>query len=415
MLAEIITIGDEILIGQIIDTNSAFIAHELNQIGVSVYQITSVQDERNHILKAFEEAESRADVIIITGGLGPTKDDITKRTLCEYFGDTLVESKEVLEHVEELFRNYISTPISDMNRRQALVPSRATVLKNAYGTAPGMWIKHGGKVFVSLPGVPFEMKSLVQNEVIPRIVEEFHRPFILHRTLITYGVGESAIAEKIEDWENALPSFIRLAYLPNLGKVRLRLTAKGTDKESIGMAVDEEILKLHGIIGDIIFGEDQNGALEEVVGKILAKKKYTLATAESCTGGAIAERITSVPGASAYFKGSVVSYATEAKIKVLQVSEKVINKDSVVSEAVAKAMAQNVKELFNTDFAISTTGNAGPTKGDSDADVGTVYIAIASPSGVYAEKFMMGNHRERIVQKAVNKSFELLQKEILKF
>ncbi len=415
MLAEIITIGDEILIGQIIDTNSAFIAHELNQIGVSVYQITSVQDERNHILKAFEEAESRADVIIITGGLGPTKDDITKRTLCEYFGDTLVESKEVLEHVEELFRNYISTPISDMNRRQALVPSRATVLKNAYGTAPGMWIKHGGKVFVSLPGVPFEMKSLVQNEVIPRIVEEFHRPFILHRTLITYGVGESAIAEKIEDWENALPSFIRLAYLPNLGKVRLRLTAKGTDKEGIGMAVDEEILKLHGIIGDIIFGEDQNGALEEVVGKILAKKKYTLATAESCTGGAIAERITSVPGASAYFKGSVVSYATEAKIKVLQVSEKVINKDSVVSEAVAKAMAQNVKELFNTDFAISTTGNAGPTKGDSDADVGTVYIAIASPSGVYAEKFMMGNHRERIVQKAVNKSFELLQKEILKF
>ncbi len=415
MLAEIITIGDEILIGQIIDTNSAFIAHELNQIGVSVYQITSVQDERNHILKAFEEAESRADVIIITGGLGPTKDDITKRTLCEYFGDTLVESKEVLEHVEELFKNYISTPISDMNRRQALVPSRATVLKNAYGTAPGMWIKHGGKVFVSLPGVPFEMKSLVQNEVVPKIVEEFHRPFILHRTLITYGVGESAIAEKIEDWENALPSFIRLAYLPNLGKVRLRLTAKGTDKEGIGMAVDEEILKLHGIIGDIIFGEDQNGALEEVVGKILAKKKYTLATAESCTGGAIAERITSVPGASAYFKGSVVSYATEAKIKVLQVSEKVINKDSVVSEAVAKAMAQNVKELFNTDFAISTTGNAGPAKGDSDADVGTVYIAIASPSGVYAEKFMMGNHRERIVQKAVNKSFELLQKEILKF
>ncbi|MET7030664.1 competence/damage-inducible protein A [Sediminicola luteus] len=415
MLAEIITIGDEILIGQIIDTNSAFIAHELNQIGVSVYQITSVQDERNHILKAFEEAESRADVIIITGGLGPTKDDITKLTLCEYFGDTLVESKEVLEHVEELFKNYISTPISDMNRRQALVPSRATVLKNAYGTAPGMWIKHGGKVFVSLPGVPFEMKSLVQNEVIPRIVEEFHRPFILHRTLITYGVGESAIAEKIEDWENALPPFIRLAYLPNLGKVRLRLTAKGTDKEGIGMAVDEEIRKLHGIIGDIIFGEDQNGALEEVVGKILAKKKYTLATAESCTGGAIAERITSVPGASAYFKGSVVSYATEAKIKVLQVSEKVIKEDSVVSEAVAKAMAQNVKELFNTDFAISTTGNAGPTKGDSDADVGTVYIAIASPSGVYAEKFMMGNHRERIVQKSVNKSFELLQKEILKF
>jgi nicotinamide-nucleotide amidase len=228
-------------------------------------------------------------------------------------------------------------------------------------------------------------------------------------------VGESAIAEKIEHWEDALPVFIKLAYLPNLGKVRLRLTAKGTDKDEIARAVEAEIQKLHGIIGDIIFGEDQNGALEEVVGKILSKKQFTVATAESCTGGAIAERITSVPGASAYFKGSVVSYATEAKIKVLQVSEKLIKTDSVVSEAVAKAMAQHVKELFNTDFAIATTGNAGPTKGDSDAEVGTVFIAIASPSGVYAEKFMMGNHRERIVQKAVNKSFELLQKEILKF
>ncbi|MEB8347413.1 competence/damage-inducible protein A [Flavobacteriaceae bacterium KMM 6898] len=415
MLAEIITIGDEILIGQIIDTNSAFIAQELNQISVSVYQITSVQDERSHILKAFEEAESRADVIIITGGLGPTKDDITKLTLCEYFGDTLIESKEVLAHVEELFKNYISTPISDVNRRQAFVPSKAIVLMNAYGTAPGMWIKRNGKVFVSLPGVPFEMKGLIQNEVIPRIVNDFHRPFILHRTLITYGVGESAIAEKIEQWEDALPPFIKLAYLPNLGKVRLRLTAKGTDKEGIANAVEEEIQKLHGIIGDIIFGEDQNGALEEVVGKLLTKKQFTLATAESCTGGAIAERITSVPGASAYFKGSVVSYATEVKIKLLNVPEEVIKTNSVVSSAVAETMASNVKELLGTDFAIATTGNAGPTKGDSDADVGTVYIAIASPSGVYVEKFMMGNHRERIVQKAVNKSFELLQKEILKF
>ena len=415
MLAEIITIGDEILIGQIIDTNSAFIAQELNQIGVSVYQITSVQDERSHILKAFEEAESRADVIIITGGLGPTKDDITKLTLCEYFGDTLVERKEVLTHVEELFKKYISTPISDMNRRQALVPSKAIVLKNASGTAPGMWIKRNNKVFVSLPGVPFEMKGLIQNEVIPRIVKEFHRPFILHRTLITYGVGESAIAEKIEDWENALPPFIKLAYLPNLGKVRLRLTAKGTDKVGIANAVEEEIQKLYGIIGDIIFGEDQNGALEEIVGKILTKKQCTVATAESCTGGAIAERITSVPGASAYFKGSVVSYATEVKIKLLNVSEEVIKTHSVVSAPVAEAMASNVKELLGTDFAIATTGNAGPTKGDSDADVGTVFIAIASPSGVYVEKFMMGNHRERIIQKTVNKAFELLQKEILKF
>ncbi len=416
MIAEIITIGDEILIGQIVDTNSAFIAKELNKIGVSVYQVTSVQDERQHILSALADAKSRAQVVIVTGGLGPTKDDITKHTFCEYFDDSLVRDERVLAHIEVLFKKYITTTkISEINRDQSLIPSKAIALHNAYGTAPGMWMKEDNTVYVSLPGVPFEMKNLITNAVIPKIVEEFERPYILHKTLVTYGLGESAIAEKIEDWENNLPSFIKLAYLPNLGKVRLRLTAKGPDKDVLAKSVEEEMQKLPPLIGDIIYGLEDEETLEEVVAKLITSKGFTLATAESFTGGKIAEHITTIPGASAYFKGSVVSYATEAKIEVLKVPRSLVEEHSVVSEEVAKAMAENVQKLMKTDFAIATTGNAGPTKGDSDADVGTVYIGIATPKGVFAQKFMMGNHRERIVQKSVNKAFELLQKEILKF
>ncbi|CAM4189194.1 competence/damage-inducible protein A [Zobellia roscoffensis] len=415
MLAEIITIGDEILIGQIVDTNSVFISKELNKIGVSVYQITSIQDDKQHILQALEDAKKRVQVVIITGGLGPTKDDITKHTLCEFFNDTLVEDASVLVHVEELFKKYITnTPISDINRKQALVPSKATVLHNAFGTAPGMWIQEGGVAFVSLPGVPFEMQNLITDKVIPKIISEFKRPFILHKTVVTYGLGESAIADKIEDWENNLPAYIRLAYLPNLGKVRLRLTAKGPDKQELEDVVDSEIQKLYPLIGDIMYGTEDEETLEQVVAKLCTEKGLTLSTAESFTGGKIAEQLTALPGASAYFKGSVVSYATEAKINVLKVSSDVVEKHSVVSAEVATEMAENVKKIFQTDYAIATTGNAGPTKGDSDAQVGTVFIAIASPTGVYAQEFNMGNHRERIVEKSVNKALELLQKEISK-
>ncbi len=416
MFAEIITIGDEILIGQVVDTNSAFIAKELNKIGVSVYQITSVQDDRIHILNALGEAKSRASIIIVTGGLGPTKDDITKHTFCEFFNDTLIENKEVLSNVEELFRTYITTaPISEINRKQALVPSKATALYNAYGTAPGMWFDEGGTVFVSLPGVPFEMKNLITTTVIPKLMDRFDRPYILHKTLVTYGLGESAIADRIAEWEENLPSFVKLAYLPNLGKVRLRLTAKGPNKEILEKAVALESKKLYPLLGDILYGTEDDQTLEEIVGKLLTDRKITLSTAESFTGGSIAEHITAIPGASQYFKGCVVSYATEAKINVLNVPEAVIKKHSVVSIEVACAMAQNVRKLLKTDFAIATTGNAGPTKGDSDAEIGTVCIAIATPKRVFAEKFNMGNHRERIVEKSVNKSFEMLQKEILKF
>lgn len=415
MFAEIITIGDEILIGQIVDTNSAFIAKELNKIGVSVFQITSVQDDRKHILQALKDAESHADIVLITGGLGPTKDDITKHTLCEYFNDVLIENKEVLQHVETLFKKVIAKPISQVNKNQALVPSKAFVLHNAYGTAPGMWIKSSKAVFVSLPGVPFEMKNLILNQVVPKIQKEFDRPFILHKTIVTYGVGESALAERIADWEEQLPSDVKLAYLPSLGKVRLRLSMIGKDQKIVAHTMLSESKKLYTLLGDVIYGEEEDETLEEVVAKLLVQKQMTLATAESFTGGKIAELLTRIPGASAYFKGSIVSYATEAKINILKVPKNLIKRHSVVSAEVAEAMAKNVQRILKTDFSIATTGNAGPSKGDSEEEIGTVFIAIASPKGVFSEKFMMGSQRERIVQKSVYKTFELLQKEILKF
>lgn len=415
MFAEIITIGDEILIGQIIDTNSAFIAQELNKIGVSVYQISSVQDERLHILEALQEAEARADVIIMTGGLGPTKDDITKHTLCEYFNDILVENKEVLAHVEAIFKKHLGIPLLEVNKNQALVPSKADVLHNEYGTAPGMWIKREGKVFVSLPGVPFEMKNLINTKVLPRIIQEFKRPYIVHKTIITYGIGESSLADRISSVEDNLPGMVKLAYLPSLGSVRLRLSAKGNDSEQLNALVDLEAEKIRNLLGDLVLGEAGDEPVESVIAQLLTKKGMTLGTAESCTGGKIAEQITSIPGASAYFKGSIVSYATETKIEVLKVSKTIIDEFSVVSAEVAVEMATNLRKILKTDFAIATTGNAGPTKGDSDAEVGTVFIAIVSPNATVVEKYRMGSQRERIVQKSVNKAFEMLQKEILKF
>ncbi|MFC6859315.1 competence/damage-inducible protein A [Zunongwangia atlantica] len=412
MNAEIITIGDEILIGQIVDTNSAYIAKELNKIGVSVHQITSVEDEWNHILTTLSEAQKRADIVIITGGLGPTKDDITKKCLCEFFNDTLVKDEVVLAHVEELFKKYIDTPISDLNRMQALVPSKAEVLKNSFGTAPGMWLKKDDTVFISMPGVPYEMKALMQDEVIPRIRQRFKRPFILHKTVLTFGMGESAIAEKIESWEEALPAHIRLAYLPNLGKVRLRLSTKGSDPEKMEQEVDDQITSLCQIIGDIIKGVEEEDPIEVQIGNLLKEKNASLATAESFTGGRLASIFTKYAGSSSFFKGSVVAYATEAKVNILGVSQDLIDKNSVVSNEVACEMARKVKALYQTDYAIATTGNAGPSKGDSDADVGTVVLAIATPDDVFAREFNFGNHRDKVVGKAVNKCMELVLDEI---
>lgn len=414
MQAEIITIGDEILIGQIIDTNSAFIAKALNKIGVLVYQITSVQDDKSHILKALKEAEDNADFIILTGGLGPTKDDITKKTIAEYFDDTLVRNEAVTDNIHKLWKNYINQIPSQVNLDQALVPSKALVLMNRFGSAPGMWLEQNNKIFISLPGVPFEMKALVENEVIPKLQKIFKFPYILHKTFLTNGLGESSLAARIEPWEDALPKFIKLAYLPSFGKVRLRLTAKGPDKKIIEDEMQKQVNLLLPQIQDIFVGYEVDEFLEAIIGKQLTQSGKTLATAESCTGGKIAESLTSIAGASNYFKGSIVSYATQSKIDVLHIPEDLIKTHSVVSAEVAEAMATNVLQIFNTDYAIATTGNAGPTKGDADVEVGTVFIAIATKTGVYSERFNLGNHRIKVINKAVNKAFEMLQKEILK-
>lgn len=408
MKAELITIGDEILIGQIVDTNSAFIATQLNKIGIEVYQITSIQDDESHIIKAFDDASARVDLVITTGGLGPTKDDLTKNTWCTYFKDELVLNQAMLAHIEDIFIKYVKTPILPANRSQAFLPSKSIPLFNRYGTAPGMWFENQNCVFISLPGVPFEMKSLFRDEVIPKLKERFKTPFIIHKMVLTYGLGESAIAEKIENWENNLPSFIKLAYLPSLGRVRLRLTARGTDEETLVHEIHHQIELLHQYIGDIIRGYEDEQTLEEQIAGVLIENKISLAVAESCTGGKIASRITDIPGASAYFKGSIVSYATEAKHDVLGVDKQLIEKYSVVSAQVAEQMATNGRAFFNADICISTTGNAGPTKGDSDAEIGTVFIAISSNKKLQSFQFNFGNHRERVTQKAVNKSFELL-------
>jgi len=414
MQAEIITIGDEILIGQIVDTNSAFLGKELNKAGISIYQITSIQDDKLHILKALKEAEENADIVIITGGLGPTKDDITKHTICEYFNDTLVKNETVLAHVEHLFSKYISTPISEINRQQALVPSKAKVLTNQFGTAPGMWLEKNGKVFISLPGVPYEMKALITNEVIPALQEKFSLPYIEHKTLLTYGLGESAIAERIEKFEDNLPNFIKLAYLPSLGRVRLRLSGKSINKDLLKAEIQKQVSIVLPLIEDIFVGFEDDNSIESIIAALLTEKGNTLSIAESCTGGKIAQAFTANAGASKYFKGSIVSYATESKVNILNISESAIKTHSVVSKVVAESMAKNVRTLFNTDYGISTTGNAGPSKGDSNAEVGTVWIAIANKEQVYSEVFNFSNQREKVIMKATNKAFEMLLKIISK-
>ncbi|SDG70886.1 competence/damage-inducible protein A [Psychroflexus sediminis] len=414
MQAEIITIGDEILIGQIIDTNSAFIAKQLNKIGIDVYQISSIQDEKTHILNALKEASARSNIVIITGGLGPTKDDITKHTFCEYFNDELVLDEKVLAHVEDIFAKYVSTPILETNKSQAWMPSQAIPLHNEYGTAPGMWFENDDVVYISMPGVPYEMKAIFTEQALPRLQDRFRTPYIIHKTVLTYGLGESAIADRIEDWENQLPPFIKLAYLPSLGRVRLRLSARGEDEAELKSGLDEAVESLNRIIGDIIKGYEDEQTLEERIAEAFTTKGKTLVTAESCTGGRLAAKFTEIPGASKYFTGSVVSYATSAKNDVLQISEELVEKYSVVSSEITKAMAEKAQTMFESDFAIATTGNAGPTKGDSDAEIGTVFIAVATPQETQVHEFQFGKHRERVTQKAVNKALELIYESILK-
>lgn len=413
MKATIITIGDEILIGQITDTNSGFIAKALNKIGVDVHEMISISDDKTHILETFTKVQNLVDFVIITGGLGPTKDDITKITFCDYFEDTLQRNQAVENHIVELFTK-MNFVVSQVNRDQALVPSKCIVLQNNFGTAPGMWMQKENTVFVSLPGVPYEMKAIVTDELIPKIVNEYKRPYILHKTILTYGQGESIVAERIEEWENNLPPFVKLAYLPSPGRVRLRLSARGLDEQFLQTTINELVVQLQEIINDIIVGFEEDESIEFVLGKLLTQKKLTLSTAESCTGGKLSETITATIGSSSFFRGGVVTYATDTKIEILKVNQSTIDNYSVVSKEVAEEMALGAQKLLQTDFAIATTGNAGPTKGDADATVGTVCFAIATPKGVFSEEFNFGQPRQKVIDRAVNKGLELLLKEILK-
>ena len=412
MKAKIVTIGDEILIGQIIDTNSVFICKQLIRIGFEVKKIVSIGDTKEEILKTLEDSLGVYDLVILTGGLGPTNDDITKEAFCKFFNDKLVHNQEILNHIENLFKKFTDNPINEFNRAQAFLPSKANLIPNVFGTAAGMSLKKGDTLYISLPGVPFEMKPMLENHIIPNLKKDFKCPYIVNRTLLTYGKGESYIAKKLVDFESHLPSNFKLAYLPNYGRVRLRLSAKSEDKHELESKMDSLISKLYSIIGDIIVGYETLNPIELEIAKKLIKSNYTLSVAESLTGGLLSARLTSFPGASNFFKGSVTAYNTNVKINTLGVNKKTIKNHSVVSKEVADEMASNIKNILNSDFSISTTGNAGPTKGDSDCEVGKIFISIANSSDIKSFEFNFGNNREKNINKTVNKALELLFQEI---
>ncbi len=412
MKAEIITIGDEILIGQIVDTNSAWIAQQFNLNGIEIYQITSVHDDHAHIMEALRKAEEKADLVIITGGLGPTKDDITKNTLCKYFDTKLVLHEPTLAHIKERFvkRNI---DMNKLNQEQALVPELCTVLPNKAGTAPGMWFEKNDTYFASLPGVPFEMEYLIQYEVLPRLRRSGKTRAIFHETVLTQGVPESMLAMKLEAWEDALPENIKLAYLPNPTSVRLRLSAMGNDLNRLKQQVENEIEKLQKIIPDNIFGYN-NDTMAGVIGQMLNETNKKLAVAESCTGGYIAHLVTSVPGSSNYFSGSVTAYSNSVKQNILHVKKSSLLQYGAVSEAVAIEMAQGVKQALNSEYAVATTGIAGPDGGTEEKPVGTVWIAVAGENEVIAKKFEFGDNRERNIIRSSQTALQLLRQLILK-
>lgn len=412
MKAELITIGDEILIGQIVNTNATYLSKALNNIGIDVVQITSISDTDEAIVKALDAGLSRAEVLILTGGLGPTKDDVTKHSLTRYFGDKLKLYPEILEHIESIFKQYVQSPIQQSNRDQAWLPAQARIFKNAYGTAAGMWFEKEGKVVVSLPGVPFEMKALMEEHILPALKQTFDRPFIYHQTVQTYGLGESVIAKRVETWENNLPESVKIAYLPSLGRVRIRLSSIGKDAEKVQAVVNRQIELLIGQIKDIYVGLEGEDPIEQQIGKALEARRQTLAVAESCTGGGIAQRLTQFEGASAFFQGGVVAYDSRQKTQILGVEAQAIHQYGVVSAEVAEQMALQAQARFHTDFALATTGNAGPSTSEGRAPVGRVYIALAYPGGCRVEAYTFGNHRERVIQKAINKAFEMLAKEV---
>ena len=411
MQLEIITIGDEILIGQIVDTNSAWMAKELNAIGIHVKQITTVSDNEAAILTALAEARSRVDIVLITGGLGPTKDDITKKTLCKFFNTSLQLNEQVYEHIKALFRMRGVLEVKDINMRQAEVPVNCEVLFNQLGTAPGMWFSEGNKIFVSMPGVPFEMEALMKEAVLPRLKAAYNLPYILHKTVLTQGIGESFLAELISDWEDSLPENIKLAYLPSAGMVKIRMSGVGDVLKHLELQMEQELHKVQEIAGMYIYGYDED-TLEGILGKLLRQQKKTLVTAESCTGGYIAHKITRVPGCSSYFKGSVVAYSNAIKETMCGVPKEIFANHGAVSEEAVRAMAMGLQTRLQADCVIACSGVAGPDGGSDEKPVGTTWIAVANGSKIKAAHFLLGNNRERNIQRAAQAGLNMLIKEL---
>ncbi|WP_372751025.1 competence/damage-inducible protein A [Labilibaculum sp.] len=412
MQAEIITIGDEILIGQIVDTNSAWMAKELNNIGIHVGKITSISDQKEDIVSSLQQAMNRVSLVLITGGLGPTNDDITKKTLSDLFEMSLVQDDLIYAKVEKRLAQR-GIPMNRFNCDQALVPNGAKIIPNNYGTAPCMWFEKDGKIVISMPGVPFEMKGIMRDEILNELPNYFSTPIILHKTIMTDGIGESVLAEMLSEWETNLPSCVKLAYLPSPGLVRLRMSTTGSDKKELESIIEEQLIKLRNILPENIFGYDDE-PIELTVAKLLCAQSKTVGTAESCTGGNIAHLITSHSGSSAYFKGAVVAYSNEVKENLLKVKHQDLEEYGAVSQKVVEQMALGAKKVLATDYAIATSGIAGPDGGTQEKPVGTVWIAVAGPNEVVSKLFNLYPNRERNIHVASVNALNMLRKLITK-
>ncbi len=404
MTAEIINIGDEILIGQINNTNAQWLSQQLQKLGIETRKISVISDQPDDIKTALKN--TKADIIVVTGGLGPTLDDLTKQSITEFFNDKLVFHPEIEAHIKQMFAK-MNYPYTDNNKGQSYLPSKAEILCNHYGTAPGMWIEKNHRIFIFLPGVPFEMKHIFENEAIPKIKAKFDLPYLYYKTVTVFGIGESLLADRIKDWEQHLPKHIKLAYLPHPGRIRLRLSAKGQQLDELKNSIDEQIQKLKQLIPDLTLSE-QVEDLAIATHQTLTESGKTISFAESCTVGLLVSGLAQIPGASKFLMGGVVAYNTHIKIDVLKVDAKLIEKYSVVHEKVARAMAENVRELMHSDIGVATTGNAGPTKGDSDAPLGTCIIALATKDTTEVYRFQFGQPREKAVKRTVSKTYELI-------
>ncbi len=412
MLAEIITVGDEILIGQIVDTNSAWLGSELNSIGIKILQITSISDSKDHIVEAVNNAMSRVDLVLMTGGLGPTKDDITKHTLADLFDMKLVRNQQVYSQIESLM-GMRKLAFNDSNKAQADLPDGCTILENKNGTAAGMWFERQGKVLVSMPGVPFEMKAMVSNILLPKLKSHFELGSVVHKTVITYGIAEAILSEMLAEWESALPDFLHLAYLPNPSAMRLRLSAYDVDKHLAEKAIDEQIAKLLPLLGDAYIGFE-DASLASAVAQMLSSRNETLAVAESCTGGYLASQFTSMSGASKYFNGGVVAYSNDVKHSVLGVSNDALEQFGAVSEQVAIQMAEGVRRVCGSSYGLATTGIAGPDGGTDEKPVGTVWIALSSSQGTVARCVRFGTLRQPNIERSASNAINMLRLKIIK-